>query len=122
MRNSSPWLSRVVGWPRLLCNLNGLADVRGQQSLMRTPGCRASRYHDTVQNNSTKNNNKNRLWVTRFSWHRRANPVHYERRRPEDSTLSRKGSNYRLVQEHAESFFAQVEAETGGNKGGNKGK
>ena len=35
------------------------------------------------------------------------NPVHYERRRPEETTL------YRLVQEHAESFFAYVEAETG---------
>ena len=35
------------------------------------------------------------------------NAVHYERRRPEESVL------YRLVQEHAESFFAHVEAETG---------
>ena len=43
------------------------------------------------------------------------NPVHYEGRRPEETTLSRKGSNYRLVQAHAESFFAQVEAETGGS-------
>ena len=34
-------------------------------------------------------------------------PVHYERRRPEETTL------YRLVQEHAESFFAFVQAETG---------
>ena len=33
--------------------------------------------------------------------------VHYERRRPEETVL------YQLVQEHAESFFAQVEAETG---------
>ena len=33
--------------------------------------------------------------------------VHYERRRPEDTVL------YRLVQEHAESFFAQVEAKSG---------
>jgi ribosomal protein S27E len=35
------------------------------------------------------------------------NAVHYERRRPEDTVL------YRLVQEHAESFFAQVEAKSG---------
>jgi hypothetical protein len=33
--------------------------------------------------------------------------VHYERRRPEETLL------YQLVQEHAESFFAQVKAETG---------
>ncbi len=33
--------------------------------------------------------------------------VHYERRRPEETVL------YRLVQEHVETFFAQVEAETG---------
>ncbi len=33
--------------------------------------------------------------------------VHYQRLRPEETTL------YRLVQEHAESFFAQVERETG---------
>jgi hypothetical protein len=35
-----------------------------------------------------------------------ANPVHYARRRPEKTTL------YQLVQEHLETFFAQVEAET----------
>jgi ribosomal protein S27E len=35
------------------------------------------------------------------------NAVHYERRRPEDTVL------YRLVQEHAGSFFAQVEAQSG---------
>ena len=34
-------------------------------------------------------------------------PVHYERRCPEETTL------YRLLQEHAESFFAFVQAETG---------
>ncbi|MGH8472943.1 MAG: transposase, partial [Gammaproteobacteria bacterium] len=33
--------------------------------------------------------------------------IHYERRRPEDTTL------YRLVQEHLETFLAQVELETG---------
>ena len=33
-----------------------------------------------------------------------ASPVHYERRRPEETTL------YRLVQEHLETFLAQVEA------------
>ncbi len=33
--------------------------------------------------------------------------VHYERRRPEETTL------YRLVQEHVETFFTQVESETG---------
>jgi hypothetical protein len=33
--------------------------------------------------------------------------VHYERRRPEETTL------YQLVQEHLETFLAQVEAETG---------
>jgi len=33
--------------------------------------------------------------------------VHYQRRRPEQTTL------YQLVQEHAETFFAQVECETG---------
>ena len=33
--------------------------------------------------------------------------VHYERRCPEESVL------YRLIQDHAESFFAQVEAQTG---------
>jgi len=32
---------------------------------------------------------------------------HYERRRPEDTTL------YQLVQEHLESFLALVEAQTG---------
>ncbi len=32
--------------------------------------------------------------------------IHYERRRPEQATL------YQLVQEHAETFFAQVECET----------
>jgi hypothetical protein len=36
-----------------------------------------------------------------------ANRVHYERRRPEETVL------YRLVQEHLETFLAQVEAETG---------
>jgi hypothetical protein len=35
------------------------------------------------------------------------NQVHYERRRPEETTL------YRVVQEHLETFLAQVEAETG---------
>ena len=35
------------------------------------------------------------------------NPVHYERRRPEETTL------YQVVQEHLESFLAQVEAQTG---------
>ena len=33
-----------------------------------------------------------------------ANPVHYERRRPEETTL------YRVVQEHLETFLAEVEA------------
>jgi hypothetical protein len=33
--------------------------------------------------------------------------IHYQRRRPEETTL------YRLVQEHAQTFFAQVEHETG---------
>ena len=33
--------------------------------------------------------------------------VHYERRRPEETTL------YQLIQENVETFFAQVEAETG---------
>jgi hypothetical protein len=37
----------------------------------------------------------------------RAPAVHYQRRRPEQTTL------YRLVQEHIESFLAQVEAEIG---------
>ena len=37
------------------------------------------------------------------------NPVHYERRRPEDTTL------YQVVQEHLESFLAQVEAQTEAN-------
>ena len=32
--------------------------------------------------------------------------VHYERRRPENTAL------YQLVQQHVETFFAQVEAET----------
>jgi hypothetical protein len=36
-----------------------------------------------------------------------ADHVHYERRRPEETTL------YQLVQENVETFFAQVEAETG---------
>jgi Putative transposase len=35
-------------------------------------------------------------------------PVHYERHRPEQTTL------YRLVQQHAASFFAHTEASTGG--------
>src|SRR5215471_21167741 len=35
------------------------------------------------------------------------NSLHYERRRPEETTL------YRLVQEHLESFLVQVEAESG---------
>ena len=35
------------------------------------------------------------------------NAVRYERRRPEESVL------YRLIQYHAERFFAQVEAQTG---------
>jgi hypothetical protein len=34
-------------------------------------------------------------------------PVHYERHRPEQTTL------YRLVQQHAATFFAQAEAEAG---------
>ena len=34
-------------------------------------------------------------------------PVHYEHHRPEQTTL------YRLVQQHARSFFAQTEAATG---------
>jgi hypothetical protein len=33
--------------------------------------------------------------------------AHYERRRPEETVL------YQLVQEHVETFFAQIEAETG---------
>jgi hypothetical protein len=33
--------------------------------------------------------------------------IHYERRRPEDTVL------YQIVQEHLETFLAQVEAETG---------
>ena len=33
--------------------------------------------------------------------------IHYERRRPEDTAL------YQLVQEHLETFLAQVEGETG---------
>ena len=33
-----------------------------------------------------------------------ASPVHYERRRPEETTL------YRLVQEHLETFLVKVEA------------
>jgi hypothetical protein len=33
--------------------------------------------------------------------------AHYERRRPEETVF------YQRVQQHAESFFAQVEAETG---------
>ena len=37
------------------------------------------------------------------------NAVHYERRRPEETAL------YQLVQEHAESFSAHIEAETGAN-------
>jgi hypothetical protein len=36
-----------------------------------------------------------------------ANEVHYERRRPEETTL------YQVIQEHLESFLAQVEVETG---------
>ena len=36
-----------------------------------------------------------------------ADTVHYERRRPEDTTL------YQLVQEHLDTFLAQVEAQTG---------
>jgi hypothetical protein len=36
-----------------------------------------------------------------------AHPCHYERRRPEETTL------YRLVQEHLETFLAQVETESG---------
>ncbi len=35
-------------------------------------------------------------------------PVHYERRRPEQSAL------YRLVQQHSASFIAHTEASTGG--------
>ena len=35
------------------------------------------------------------------------NEVHYERRRPEETTL------YQVVQEHLETFLAQVETETG---------
>lgn len=35
------------------------------------------------------------------------NNIHYERHRPEQTTL------YQLVQEHTETFFTQVEAETG---------
>ncbi len=35
------------------------------------------------------------------------NRIHYERHRPEETTL------YQLVQEHVETFFAQVETETG---------
>ncbi len=35
-------------------------------------------------------------------------PVHYERHRPEQTTL------YRLVQQHAASFIAHTEASTGG--------
>src|SRR3954463_8515047 len=36
-----------------------------------------------------------------------ANEINYERRRPEETTL------YQVVQEHLESFVAQVETETG---------
>jgi hypothetical protein len=37
-------------------------------------------------------------------------PVHYERHRPEQSTL------YRLVQQHTASVFAHTEASTGGER------
>ena len=36
-----------------------------------------------------------------------ARAIHYERRRPEETTL------YQLVQEHLETFLAQVQAQTG---------
>ena len=60
-----------------------------------------------INNNRSKNNNKkNKSWAKPLSWHG-GNAVHYERRRPEDTVL------YRLIQEHAESFFAQVEVKSG---------
>ena len=52
-----------------------------------------------MDNNSTKNNNKNRLWAKRLN----------ERRRPEETAL------YQLDQERAESFSAFMQAETGAN-------
>ena len=53
------------------------------------------------------NNNKNRSWGQGIAPAPAGNQVHYERRRPEETTL------YQVVQEHLESFLAQVEAETG---------
>ncbi len=44
-------------------------------------------------------------WAKRFRWRQRQGP--YTRRRPEDTVL------YHLVQEHLETFLAQVELETG---------
>jgi hypothetical protein len=38
-----------------------------------------------------------------------ASQVHYERRRPEETTL------YQVAQEYLESFLAEVETETGAN-------
>ena len=51
-----------------------------------------------------QNNNKNRSWAKRFSPRRLENEVHYERRRPEATTL------YQVIQEHLESFLAELEA------------
>lgn len=46
-------------------------------------------------------------WTRRFSRRQRERRDHYERRRPEDTTL------HQLVQEHLETFLAQVKLETG---------
>ncbi len=44
-------------------------------------------------------------WAKRFRWRQRQGP--YTRRRPEDTVL------YQLVQEHLDTFLAQVDLERG---------
>jgi hypothetical protein len=63
--------------------------------------------HDTVYNNSHLEQQQEPIMGQAVQPAPAANQVHYERRRPEETTL------YQVVQEHLESFLAQVQAETG---------
>jgi ribosomal protein S27E len=56
---------------------------------------------------SEKNNNTNRSWAKRFSPRRLTTPFTTSDGAPKETTV------YQLVQEQLETFWAQVEAETG---------
>ena len=77
------------------------------QSIDKKHCCLVWHDHDTVCIYSNNKNGTNKIMGHALQRAPTAKPVHYARRRPEETTL------YQLVQAHAESFFAQVEVETG---------